>query len=80
MKKIACKELMDTTCEHVFEASSMEDLIAQANAHVSEEAHAADKAKMDSATEEEKAAWMNKVQAVWDAKADEPAAPAEPAM
>lgn len=77
MKKILCKELGDpngppSTCNHVFEVNSFDDLVTQATEHVKNTPHhAEDVKKMESATEEEKEQWMNMARGVYESKPEE---------
>ena len=69
MKKINCKELGKTDCNHIFEAPTFEALMVQTRQHVmSTPAHAPELTVMQNSSKEERAKWMEDAHALWDSK------------
>jgi len=77
MKRIPCKELSEpngppSTCTHVFEVNSFDDLITQATEHVKNTPHHTEDAKkMETATDQETEQWMTMARRVYESKPEE---------
>lgn len=71
MKTVTCREL-GGTCDQAFSGASVEEIMQQAGPHMmGDEAHKASIMGMEERTGENRAQWMSRMQAEFDAKPED---------